>query len=140
MGISTWGALRRLHGTALDRFAFPRIFSWARSLHVDLLAWVGHPNPGRGLRRKPRPKTCTFLHIASPLGRIILRVCLAPDLVGSFRDGNALARTDYPGCPRGIDSRFASLPDPGPAHGVKHLGSARWIDSAGPDIVCRNIH
>src|SRR5678815_2189469 len=121
MGISTWGTLGRLHGAALDRSSFDRIFNWACSLHLDIPAWLGCLNALGCLCRKSCPKTCIILYSAYAMGRFILRLCVASDLVCCLRDGNAFAWTHHPRCAGQFDWGLAALSDPGSASRIKHL-------------------
>src|SRR6266508_5620380 len=98
MGVSTWGTLGWVHCAALDRSAFHWIFNWACSLCLDVPTWLGRFNSVGCLCGESRAKTCALLYIPRSMGRLILRLCLAPDLVGCLRDGNTPAWTDYPCC------------------------------------------
>src|SRR6266498_4295397 len=136
MGISTRGTLGWVYCAALDRSSFDWIFNWACSLCLDTFAWLGCLNAVGCLCRESRAKTCIILYSTHSVGRIILRLCVASDLVCCLRDGNAFAWTHHPCCAGHFDWWFASLPDLGSAGRIKHLGSPRWFDTLGPDPVC----
>src|SRR5215212_1845980 len=97
MGISTWRTLGWLYCTALDRSSFDWIFHWPCSVRLDIFAWLGCLNFIGCLCRESCQKTRAILYIARSLGRLILRLCVAFDLVCCFRDGNAFAWTHHPG-------------------------------------------
>src|SRR5512145_2828853 len=112
MVVPAWSALGRLHSTPLDGSSFHWIPNGSRTVRLDLFSRLGGLDLAGGLCRRHSTKASAILYIAHSLGRTILYLCLASDMVCRFRDGNAPAWADYPCCAGVAYVRFAPLPDP----------------------------
>src|SRR5919198_86376 len=132
MGISSRRALGWLYRAAMDSSPLRWVFSWACSLRLDIPSRLGNSDDAGCLCRKSGPSARAGLYIASSLGRSVLRLCLASDLVCCLRYGNPPAWPHYPFCTWQPHWWLASLLDAGISRGPKYLGPPGWFNSARP--------
>src|SRR3972149_1390200 len=137
MGVSSRRAFSWLHLAALDGPSCSWLFIKSCALCMDLLSGLGCINLNGNPRGKRRAETCWIIQAAPALGGAILCLCMASDVVCCLRDGNPFTWIHCIRSAGRADERFTSLSDFGPACRSKHLGPARRLDIARPDIICR---